>query len=133
MIIEQSGLDRIEESGTFTKDIYLSLLNENMGIYLNAWGSSMYPLIKNGDKIKIVSVKPDKIKVGDIVAVDIKDSNEAWVFVHRVVKILDSSGKRLYFTKGDAYQKGIDGPIPIELIVGKIVEIRRSWYSILFK
>ena len=73
MIIEE----RISETKSLTKkslkNLYLSLLQNGKSIYTYVWGGSMFPFIKSGDKLKIEPLGNRKIKVGDIIAVDIKD------------------------------------------------------------
>lgn len=119
-----------EKVGESPKDLYLLLLQEGKSIYLNAWGMSMYPFIKNGDRIKIEPVDEKEIKIGDVVAVDMKTKNEPWFFVHRVVKIAGSNGRRIYFTKGDLHKKGLDKPAAIESIAGKVTQIQRKGIEI---
>jgi len=125
MIVEDNSLQIKKEINEFAKDLYLSLLREGKSVYLNTWGMSMYPFVKGGDRIKIVPIDEKEIKIGDVIAVNIKDINDAWFFVHRVVKITGCDGKRIYFTKGDFHKKGLDNPITIELIAGKITQIQR--------
>ncbi|OGX15735.1 MAG: hypothetical protein A2166_03145 [Omnitrophica WOR_2 bacterium RBG_13_41_10] len=125
MILEEKTLQIKKEVNESAKDLYLSLLGEGKSVYLNAWGMSMYPFIKNADRIKVEPINGKEIKIGDIVAVDMKNKKGPWFFVHRVVKIIRYERKRIYFTKGDAHKKGLDYPVTIELIEGKITQIQR--------
>jgi signal peptidase I len=131
MIVEEK-LPKIKEKiSASSKNLHLSLLREGRAVYLNARGMSMYPFLKTGDRIKIENVnKKEEIKIGDIVAVDTKNRNGAWFFVHRVVKIVGYDGKMIYFTKGDAHNKGLDSPVTRELIAGKITQIQRKGLKI---
>lgn len=110
----------------FAKDIYLSLLAEGKPIYVNARGMSMYPFIKNGDRIKIEPINNKCLKLGDIVAVDMRQKQGPWFFAHRIVRIAGSNGNRIYFTKGDFHERGLDKPVVSELIAGKVTEIQRE-------
>ena len=130
MIVEDNSLQIKKEINEFAKDLYLSLLREGKSVYLNTWGMSMYPFVKGGDRIKIVPIDEKEIKIGDVIAVNIKDINDAWFFVHRVVKITGCDGKRIYLTKGDFHKKGLDNPITIELIAGKITQVQRMGLEI---
>ncbi|OGW83548.1 MAG: hypothetical protein A2987_04055 [Omnitrophica bacterium RIFCSPLOWO2_01_FULL_45_10] len=116
-----------EEANNLTKNLYLSLLNSGIAIYINASGTSMYPFIKNGDRIKIERINDDgAIKIGDIIAINIGEKDGPWFFVHRVVKIVENIKGRVYFTKGDARREGIDNGVAIDSIAGRVTEIRRK-------
>ena len=131
MIVEEKIPQIKERVNESLKDLHLSLLREGKPIYVNAWGMSMYPFIKSGDRVKIEPIINEReIKIGDIIAVNRKNKGEGWFFVHRVVKIAGCDGNRIYFTKGDAHKKGLDGPITIELIAGRISEIQRKGLKI---
>ncbi len=119
MIVEEKFNESI-------KDLLPLLLREGKTVYLNARGMSMYPFIKNGDRIKIVPVNEKEIKIGDIIAVRIKDRTGPCLRVHRVVKIADYKGRKIYFTKGDFHRRGLDGYVTKELIAGKLTQIKRN-------
>lgn len=115
-----------ERANTDVKGLFLSLLQEGRSVYVDARGGSMYPFIKNGDKIKINPLNKEEIKIGDIIAVNIKKEEGPWFFAHRLVKITECNGKRIYFTKGDVQKKGLDEPVTMDLIAGKITQIQRK-------
>lgn len=115
-----------EWANTDVKGLFLSLLRDRQPIYVNAWGGSMYPFIKDGDRIKINPINKEEVKIGDIIAVNIKKEEGPWFFAHRLVKITDCNGKRIYFTKGDAQKRGLDEPITVDLIAGKVTQILRK-------
>lgn len=119
-----------EEVDKFAKGLHLSLLREGKSIYVNAWGGSMYPFVKSGDRIRIVPIDKRKIKIGDIIIVNMRAQKGPWFFAHRVVKIVEYDGKTIYFTKGDFHKKGLDAPVPEKLIVGKITQIIRRGVEI---
>lgn len=132
MIVEKKPLTEEAQNG-LAKDLYLSLLRQGNFIYVDAWGGSMYPFVKNGDRIKIEPVDKEKIRPGDIVAVDREDRVGVWFIAHRVVKITGDKGNRIYFTKGDANTSGIDKAVAEELILGRITEASRKNLSIRFE
>ena len=125
MIVEEEDKITKEKTDEFAKDLHLSLLREGKPIYLNAWGMSMYPFIKSSDRIKVEPADEKDIKIGDIIAVNRKSKEGGWFFVHRVVKIEGHGRNRIYFTKGDFNKEGLDKPVTIDLIAGKITEIKR--------
>jgi len=63
-------------------------------------GSSMEPLLRNGDALWLKQVNPSQVKVGDIVT--LQHPNEGWI-THRLIKVqsLPQEGY-LLVTKGDA-------------------------------
>ena len=131
MIVEKRILKINERNDRLAKELCLSLLAKGLPVYSHARGMSMYPFIKNGDRIKTEPInKKGEIKIGDIVAVDMKDKKGPWSLVHRVVKIAGCGGNRIYFTKGDAHKEGLDEPVTIELIAGKITQIQRKGLEI---
>lgn len=84
----------------------LLLLYANIAYYL--WrqitiavvdGYSMYPLLHDGDIVLIMPL--NSIHLGDIIVFR-NDYNE--FVIHRVVGIINCSGKNLYITKGDNNQ-----------------------------
>ena len=79
---------------------------------LPAEGKSMYPLIKHGDKVYIKFCKPEKIKVGDIVA--FRRGNTT--IVHRLLKKIDSS---IFLEKGDFQRRA--QPVEQKHILGKVL------------
>lgn len=133
MIVEEKISKAVSFTNASLKNLYLSLLKEGKPIYMNAWGWSMFPFIKNGDRIKIEPIANSEIEVGDIVAVDMKNDTGPWFFVHRVVKISLSDKQRIYITKGDAAGSGHDKPVTINLIVGRVTEIIRGKIAINLK
>ncbi len=108
------------------KGLFISLLRDGQPIYVNARGGSMYPFVKNGDKLKINPIIEEEIQIGDIIAVNIKNEEGPWFFVHRLVKITESNGKKIYFTKGDAQKGGLDEPVTMDLIEGRVGQILRK-------
>jgi len=127
MIVEEKPAKIDKKVGGLSKELHLSLLKQDRPIYITVRGTSMYPFIKNADIIKIEPIdKEEEIKIGDMVAVDMKNESGPWFFVHRVVKITVRDRERIYFTKGDAHKKGLDSPVTIKLIAGKITEIVRD-------
>lgn len=88
-------------------------------------GSSMLPLLREGDIVFIAKAKPDEIAVGDIIVY--MGGNR--LIVHRVVNVKVSGGNYYYVTRGDnnpfediQYFEGGLG-IPYSRVVGKVVSL----------
>lgn len=93
--------------------------------HLPSEGKSMYPLIQQGDKIKIKFTKPENIKIGDIAAF----RKNHTIIVHRLIKKINSAHAGVMFTqplhaeagfieKGDFHTRG--SFISSNDIIGKI-------------
>jgi signal peptidase I len=79
-------------------------------------GKSMYPLIKQGDTIKIKFTKSENIKVGDIAAFTRGNST----IVHRLIR-KDITG---FIEKGDFHVKGTH--IKYSNIIGKVETLNKT-------
>jgi len=127
MIVEETPPETKEKISNLLKETRLSLLRQGKHVYLTANGMSMYPFLKSCDKLKITPLKNEDVRIGDLVAVDRKDDAGAWFVVHRLVKISkDKEGKARYFTKGDAHKRGMDNPVIMENIAGRVAHIQRK-------
>ncbi|MDD5110266.1 MAG: signal peptidase I [Patescibacteria group bacterium] len=73
---------------------------------------SMWPVLKVGDLIFVQGVKPDELKVGDIVVYE----NERGYTIHRIIEIDPAKG--MLTTQGDANNVS-DKPIKITDVVGR--------------
>ena len=81
---------------------------------------SMMPMMMPGDMIIVNTINSENLKVGDVIA--FKDPYGASSIVtHRIISIDDSSGSRVFQTKGDA--NGIPDifPVPSSTVIGKLV------------
>ncbi len=121
----------VKRMGIIAKDMHIGLLQGGRPVYLNASGSSMYPFVKGGDILKVVSVKKEnQIKIGDMVAVDLEKTSDAWFCLHRVVSIFEANGRKMYITKGDANTKSVDRAFGFDRLIGKLAEVERNGLKI---
>jgi len=74
-------------------------LKKNGFIEISLTGYSMYPTIRNGDKIKIYKYNYDNVKPGDIIAFLHKNADH--LIVHRVIKLEEVKTRKILVTKGD--------------------------------
>lgn len=58
---------------------------------------SMEPIYYRGDAVILEKVDPDVIEVGDILVYKASGG----IITHRVIKIVDNNGSRVFYTKGD--------------------------------
>ena len=78
---------------------------------------SMEPNIPVDNIIITRKVKPEDIKVGDVIS--FKDKNEDIVITHRVVEVKDINGIYFYQTKGDNNSSVDQNLVPYSQIQGK--------------
>ena len=84
------------------------------GIGQKVSGHSMHPAIRNDQSIKVKSVDPETLKVGDVIIFKskYKDNN----IVHRIV--INQKEKKVFITKGDN-RLDIDPPVEYDMLLGK--------------
>ena len=94
---------------------------------------SMVPVINPGDIVLIAPVKPELIKLGDII--EYKNAKEKINIVHRVIEIGGDAGTDYFITKGDANNSPDADPVSPEAVVGKEIYIipKVGWISIAVK
>ncbi len=95
------------------------LLAGGLNVHINTRGSSMFPLIRTGDKI---TISPDKkLCIGDIIVFKKNDM----MLGHRLVKVFEKNGIRYYQTRGDSLFS-LDEPVTSDQILGKVIKIERK-------
>lgn len=104
----------------------LEMLENGKVINLPIRGMSMYPVIKDYDRLVIEPVIGKGINIGDILAVDKADPDCRTFLIHRLIRIRRQSGKIEYYTKGDNSAKTTEGPFEISRIKGRVVRVRRK-------
>lgn len=104
----------------------LEKLENGKMINLRIRGVSMYPAIKDYDRLVIEPLMEKKINIGDILAVDKIGPEDRTFLIHRLIKIKKQDGKIEYYTKGDNSIETVDGPFEIHRIKGRVVRISRN-------
>lgn len=106
------------------EDKYLNYLLQlykkaNVDLKVTVNGNSMYPLVRDGDKVGITPV--ETYEIGDIVVY----KNKA-IVMHRLVDIrVILHGKNIYIAKGDNNLMR-DPPLMERCIIGKVTAIYRN-------
>lgn len=91
---------------------------------LRVTSSSMAPTLRVGDHVMIEKVRPDDLRLGDILVIQRQED----LLTHRLVAQIQSG----WHTKGD--QEAIpDPPCPPELILGRVNSIERGCHRISLK
>jgi len=94
---------------------------------------SMVPVINPGDVVLTVPVRPEAIKVGDII--EYRNDEEKINIVHRVVQIQGDAPNMVFITKGDANSAPDADPVSSRAVLGRqIITIPKiGWVSIAVK
>jgi len=81
---------------------------------------SMMPMMMPGDMIITHTINPEDLKVGDVIAFQ-DPYGASNIVTHRIVSIDDSSGSRIFQTKGDANGSPDVFSVPASTVIGKLV------------
>jgi signal peptidase I len=110
----------MQETKQYLSETVKSLLQEGHSVELSAYGHSMIPFLRPGQKLKLTSVDITQIVRGDLVAFQKHD----YLVIHRVHDIILSDGKLILVTKGDS-NLNPDHPIDKEIYLAKVTGIMR--------
>ncbi len=82
---------------------------------------SMSPTIKVGDLVVVKEVKPEHIKVNDVITFGSNSSDN--ITTHRVKEVLNDGQDIQYVTQGDA--NNVEDPIPVqsEVLLGRVNKV----------
>jgi signal peptidase I len=116
----------MHETKQYLSETVKSLLQEGHSVELSAYGDSMIPFLRPGQKLKLTSVDIAQIVRGDLVAFQKHD----YLVIHRVHDIILSDGKIILVTKGDSNINS-DYPIDKEIYLAKVTGIfrRNRWQT----
>ena len=82
-----------------------------------ARGISMLPTLTEGNTYQVERVRPEELRVGDIIVYYINDM----VICHRIVKMIRSNSQRLFIrTKGDNCEDADAYTVLPEYILGRV-------------
>ena len=118
--------ERTETSATISicgKDfvsLSADILKKKKSFSFKAFGSSMWPFIKQGDILLVEAVDSATIKIGDVVFVRMSESK---IIVHRIISI--NHAKKSAAMRGDSATSGAE-ILSFSQILGKVTRIRRN-------
>lgn len=98
------------------------MLSEGHSVRFLAKGTSMHPLVRNGDILLITPIQADFVKVGEIV---LCTAGTDWVLVHRVLRRRSGADGTNFFLQGDQ-AAAPDGWFNREQIHGYLQAIERK-------
>ena len=120
--IEGKIVDRLSLTDDAFAKLSREILEQGDSIRFKAHGSSMLPLIHDGDLLTIQSINLDSIKNGSVIFYQAIGGK---CIAHRVVKIEPRDHKQIILTRGDASPKSEERIQPHQ-ILGHVVGIQRG-------
>ncbi len=97
-------------------------LSRSRHIHIRISGSSMRPMIDDGDIVTIAPIEADTINAQDIVLVTTQCGT---ALVHRVISLQAREGELYALTRGD-YSRYHDTPLPLSRVLGRVVALQRK-------
>ena len=88
----------------------------------------MAPLIRNGDRISVRACCINRLKSGDMIIFQGKDSSR--IIAHRIIKKIKEGGIRSFITKGDSMLNCDRPAVLSNMVIGKIAEIQKPIFKI---
>jgi signal peptidase I len=103
------------------------LLRQGHTVELSAYGRSMIPYLRPGQKVQLAPVEISQIVRGDLVAFHKAD----YLVVHRVHAVLSGNGTIHLQTKGDS-NLNPDAPLDAQNYLAKVIAVQRrsSWHKV---
>ncbi len=101
-------------------ELSAGMLQAGRSVRFKARGSSMFPLVRDGDNLLVEPVEIASLRVGDILLCSVQSDR---VIVHRVVRRRKADGK--FLLQGDRVSEP-DGWIDSVHILGRVTEIERG-------
>ncbi|HII4398175.1 signal peptidase I (plasmid) [Clostridium perfringens] len=110
-------------------DVYKNILSKNCRkLTLTVSGNSMFPLLKNGDKVEIKTYdKLDNIFINNIIVYKKFDTH---LTIHRVKEIIKfGNNHKCYITKGDNNDENDDYVVFENEILGILLDKEGDFYE----
>ncbi len=113
-----SNVASLEKSGLL-RQLWQELLVENGSCWGRVTSNSMYPMIKEGDRILVEKVSPKSVRFGDIIV--FRRSRK--LVIHRILGRRTIRGRLHFLEKGDGNLGA--GLVPVEDMVARVRSICR--------
>jgi len=103
------------------------LLRQGHSVELSAYGHSMIPFLRPGQKVQLAPTEFSQIVRGDLVAFHKED----YLVIHRVHAVNSENGTIEVITKGDS-NLNPDAPVDAQNYLAKVIAVQRrsSWYKV---
>ena len=107
--------------GTDFEELAVNILEAGHELRFRARGSSMFPLVRDGDILGVQPIGGTALRAGEIA---LYRSSGHGIVVHRVVGMLTQVEEDILLVKGDA-AKAPDPQVPASRVLGRVVSIER--------
>ena len=121
LVMKPERSDTVSCEGSEFEELAAQLLGAGHAMRFRARGSSMYPLVQDGDMLDVCPVGDTAIDVDDIV---LYRSSRNGIVVHRVAAIIGQGEKVTLRVKGDSVGKA-DPEVQESQVLGRVVNIER--------
>jgi signal peptidase I len=103
------------------------LLIKGHSVELSAYGRSMIPFLRPGQKVKLTPTELSQIVRGDLAAFHKQD----YLVVHRVHAVHTTNDGIQLITKGDS-NLNVDAPVDAQNYLAKVIAVQRrsSWHKV---
>jgi len=108
------------------RDVMKAALEHGASFRFRSLGWSMSPFIREGDLVVVSPMQGKKLAVGQVVALIQTDSDQ--MLIHRIIH-LDAS---YCWIKGDNTPGRDDGIVPVENIIGWVIQVKRNGQKVWF-
>lgn len=112
------GAVRLVESAEF-EGLATELLCQGLCVRFTVTGTSMRPLLEDGEVVTLAPVNPHELKIGDLALVRRPSQS---LTLHRLVRRTEAG---LLVFKGDAINK-YDEPVGTDHVIGRVIEIEKK-------
>jgi signal peptidase I len=112
--------------GADFEELAVYLLQGGHALRFRARGSSMYPVVRDGDTLDVWPARSAEVDVGDIV---LYRSSRSGIVVHRVVDIRRQEEKTILLVKGDSAARA-DPQVEESQVLGRVESIHRRGHTI---
>jgi len=106
-------------------ELSAEILRAGKALRFQARGSSMAPLVRDGDVLLVRPAEPVSLRVGDVVLCGIGDNQPGRMVAHRVLERWDGPDGARFMVQGDQVAR-TDGVIPAARVYGRVVAIERA-------
>ncbi len=111
----------VEIENEIISEIVAQALKQGQRPFVTVSSSSMVPLLKVGDNIRLAPVSIQDLSPGEIVVLETRDG----MLAHRFLGLDSRQGKQILVTKGDRLEK-LDPPIFSDKLIGRVISRRRG-------
>ena len=102
-------------------ELIIEAVREYGAAQFRAQGSSMRPLMRSGDVLRVRREELHRVRFGDVAVF----TREGRIFAHRVISTRVEDGRRVLITKGDAFREP-DEPVRADELLGCVTARTRG-------